>query len=108
VVLISEGPESHSSEHARLFFLLKDPFVVAMANFLKHRELTRSITQLKEAEAHIRRLNEDLEQRVRDRTNELEQEVRERRQAEQALQHAKEEAEAANQAQKHLSGEYES
>ena len=96
VVLLSEGPESHTSEHARLFFLLRDPFVMAMANFLKHRELMFNITQLQEAEASIRKLNEDLELRVIERTNELEQEVRERKQTEMALQHAKETAEAAN------------
>ena len=39
VVLITEGMEGYNAEHAHLFSLLKDPFVVAMSNALKHHEL---------------------------------------------------------------------
>ncbi|MCP4399084.1 MAG: sigma-54 factor interaction domain-containing protein, partial [bacterium] len=41
VVLITNGQESYNAEHARLFSLVKEPFVIAMSNTLKHRELAQ-------------------------------------------------------------------
>jgi len=41
LVAMSEGVERFSEEHARLFSLLKEPFVVAMSNALRHREVIR-------------------------------------------------------------------
>ena len=40
VVLITDGEGGYNEEHARLFALLKDPFMVAMSNALQHHELT--------------------------------------------------------------------
>ncbi len=39
VVLITEGMEGYTPEHAKFLALLKEPFVVAMSNALKHHEL---------------------------------------------------------------------
>ena len=39
LVLINEGNEAYNTEHARLLSLLKDPFVIAISNTLKHREV---------------------------------------------------------------------
>ncbi len=39
VVLITDGQEDYNTEHVRLLSLLKEPFVVAMSNALKHHEL---------------------------------------------------------------------
>jgi formate hydrogenlyase transcriptional activator len=41
LVLLAEGRNRFSREHARLFSLLKEPFAVALANTLKHREVLR-------------------------------------------------------------------
>jgi transcriptional regulator with GAF, ATPase, and Fis domain len=41
LVLVSEGPEGYSEEHAKLLSLLKEPFVVAMSNTLEHREVVK-------------------------------------------------------------------
>jgi signal transduction histidine kinase len=41
LVVMSEGAERFSEEHARLLLLLKEPFVVAMSNALRHREVIR-------------------------------------------------------------------
>lgn len=39
LVLITEGKEKYTPEHSRLVSLLKEPFVIAMSNTLKHREV---------------------------------------------------------------------
>jgi transcriptional regulator with GAF, ATPase, and Fis domain len=41
LVLITEGKERYIEEHARLLFLLKEPFVIALSNTLKHREVLK-------------------------------------------------------------------
>jgi transcriptional regulator with GAF, ATPase, and Fis domain len=41
LVLISEGKEKYIEEHARLLSLLKEPFVIALSNTLKHREVLK-------------------------------------------------------------------
>jgi transcriptional regulator with GAF, ATPase, and Fis domain len=40
-VVVSDGPEVYNSEHARLLSLLKEPFVIAMSNALRHREVLK-------------------------------------------------------------------
>jgi len=41
LVLLAEGRERFSEEHARLFSLLKEPFTIALSNTLKHQEVLR-------------------------------------------------------------------
>ena len=41
LVLLAEGREKFSGEHARLFSLLKEPFAIALSNTLKHQEVLR-------------------------------------------------------------------
>ena len=41
LVLVAEGVEGFTAEHARLLYLLKEPFVVAMSNAVKHREVAQ-------------------------------------------------------------------
>ena len=41
LVLITEGKEKYNEEHIRLLSLLKEPFVIALSNTLKHRELLK-------------------------------------------------------------------
>jgi transcriptional regulator with GAF, ATPase, and Fis domain len=41
LVLLAEGRNRFSEEHARLFSLLKEPFAIALSNTLKHREVLR-------------------------------------------------------------------
>ena len=37
LVLITDGKEKYHTEHSRLLSLIKDPFVIALSNALKHR-----------------------------------------------------------------------
>ena len=41
VVLVAEGADRYTDDHAHLFATLKEPFFVAMSNTLKHREVLR-------------------------------------------------------------------
>jgi transcriptional regulator with GAF, ATPase, and Fis domain len=41
LVLLAEGRERFSEEHARLFSLLNEPFAIALSNTLKHQEVLR-------------------------------------------------------------------
>jgi transcriptional regulator with GAF, ATPase, and Fis domain len=41
LVLITEGNEKYNAEHTRLLSLIKDPFVIALSNTLKHREVLK-------------------------------------------------------------------
>jgi transcriptional regulator with GAF, ATPase, and Fis domain len=41
LVLLAEGRDRFSDEHARLFSLLKEPFAIALSNALKHQEILR-------------------------------------------------------------------
>ncbi len=39
LALLAEGKDRYTEEHARLYGLLKEPFLLAMSNTLKHREI---------------------------------------------------------------------
>ena len=41
LVIITEGNEKYNAEHTRLLSLLKEPFVIALSNTLKHREVLK-------------------------------------------------------------------
>jgi len=41
LVFITEGPEIYNEEHTRLLYMLKEPFVIALSNTLKHREILK-------------------------------------------------------------------
>jgi transcriptional regulator with GAF, ATPase, and Fis domain len=41
LVLISEGKEKYTEKHSKLLSLLKEPFVIALSNTLKHREVLK-------------------------------------------------------------------
>jgi transcriptional regulator with GAF, ATPase, and Fis domain len=41
LVLLAEGRERFSEDHARLFSLLKEPFAIALSNTLRHQEVLR-------------------------------------------------------------------
>jgi len=41
LVFITEGPEIYNEEHSRLLSMLKEPFVIALSNTLKHREILK-------------------------------------------------------------------
>ena len=41
LVLLAEGRDRFSEEHARLFSLLNEPFAIALSNTLKHQEVLR-------------------------------------------------------------------
>ena len=55
VVLTAEGADRYTEEHARLLLLLEDPFTVAMANTLQHRELIRLRDRLAEDYRYLQR-----------------------------------------------------
>jgi transcriptional regulator with GAF, ATPase, and Fis domain len=41
LALVAEGKNRYSEEHARLLSLLREPFTIALANFLKHEEVLK-------------------------------------------------------------------
>jgi transcriptional regulator with GAF, ATPase, and Fis domain len=41
LILLAEGRDRFSEEHARLFSLLNEPFAIALSNTLKHQEILR-------------------------------------------------------------------
>ncbi|MCD4848613.1 MAG: sigma 54-interacting transcriptional regulator [Candidatus Aegiribacteria sp.] len=41
LVLVSEGKEKFTEKHAKMLSLLKEPFVIALSNTLKHREVLK-------------------------------------------------------------------
>lgn len=55
VLLFSNSSDEFNAEHARLAALLHDPFAVALANVLKHRELMRLKDLLAEDNQYLRR-----------------------------------------------------
>jgi transcriptional regulator with GAF, ATPase, and Fis domain len=55
VVLTAEGPDRYTDEHARLLLLLEDPFTIALANALQHRELIRLRNRLAEDYQQLQR-----------------------------------------------------
>lgn len=55
VLFFSDSTNGFTSEHARLAALLHDPFAVALANVLKHRELVRLKDLLADDNQYLRR-----------------------------------------------------
>jgi transcriptional regulator with GAF, ATPase, and Fis domain len=55
VVLTAEGPDRYVDEHARLLGLLMNPFAVAFANTLQHREVLRLRDRLAEDNRYLQR-----------------------------------------------------
>ncbi len=55
VVLTAEGPDRYGPEHARLLRLLEDPFTIALANTLEHREVLRLRDRLAEDNRYLHR-----------------------------------------------------
>jgi len=55
VVLTAEGPDRYTVEHARLLNLLEDPFTIALANTLVHREVLRLRDRLADDNRYLNR-----------------------------------------------------
>ena len=55
IVLTAEGADRYSAEHARLLLLLEDPFTIALANTLEHREVLRLRDRLADDNRYLHR-----------------------------------------------------
>jgi len=55
VVVTTKARDGYSKEHVRLFGLLKDPFTIALANTLKHREVIRLRDRLADDNKYLQR-----------------------------------------------------
>jgi transcriptional regulator with GAF, ATPase, and Fis domain len=55
VILNADGADRYSVEHARLFQLLHDPFTIALANTLVHREVLRLRDRLADDNRYLNR-----------------------------------------------------
>ncbi|MCP3961084.1 MAG: sigma-54-dependent Fis family transcriptional regulator [bacterium] len=55
IVLTAEGRDRYTSEHARLLRLLEDPFTIALANTLEHREVLRLRDRLADDNRYLHR-----------------------------------------------------
>jgi len=55
IVLTAEGAGRYGEEHVRLFRLLREPFTIALANTLKHRELIRLRDRLTDDNKYLHR-----------------------------------------------------
>ena len=55
VVLTADGPDRYSDEHARLLELLEDPFSIALANTLVHREVLQLRDRLADDKLYLNR-----------------------------------------------------
>ena len=55
VVLTAEGGDRYTAEHARLLNLLEDPFTIALANTLVHREVLRLRDRLADDNLYLNR-----------------------------------------------------
>ncbi len=55
VVLTAEGADRYVQEHARLLELLEDPFTIALANTLEHREVLRLRDRLADDNRYLHR-----------------------------------------------------
>jgi transcriptional regulator with GAF, ATPase, and Fis domain len=55
IVLTAEGADRYKQEHVRLLGLLKEPFTIALANTLKHRELIRLRDRLADDNKYLNR-----------------------------------------------------
>jgi transcriptional regulator with GAF, ATPase, and Fis domain len=55
VVLIAEGEDRYTLEHARLLRLLEDPFTISLANTLVHREVLRLRDRLADDNLYLNR-----------------------------------------------------
>ena len=53
VVLTAEGADRYDADHARLLGLLEEPFTIALANVLVHREVVRLRDRLAEDYRHL-------------------------------------------------------
>ncbi|MDH3214325.1 MAG: sigma 54-interacting transcriptional regulator, partial [Myxococcales bacterium] len=53
VVLTAEGTDRYDADHARLLGLLEEPFTIALANVLVHREVVRLRDRLAEDYRHL-------------------------------------------------------
>ena len=53
VVLTAEGADRYDTDHARLLGLLEEPFTIALANVLVHREVVRLRDRLAEDYRHL-------------------------------------------------------
>jgi transcriptional regulator with GAF, ATPase, and Fis domain len=55
IVFIAERPDRYNEEHARLVSLLADPFAIALANALTHREVLRLRDRLADDNRYLNR-----------------------------------------------------
>ncbi len=55
LVLTAEGADRYTPEHARLLRLLEDPFTIALANALEHREVLRLRDRLADDNRYLHR-----------------------------------------------------
>jgi len=55
IVLTAEGADRYKEEHIRLLRLLREPFTIALANTLKHRELIRLRDRLADDNKYLNR-----------------------------------------------------
>jgi transcriptional regulator with GAF, ATPase, and Fis domain len=55
VVLVARGADRYTEEHARLLRLLEDPFTIALANTLVHREVLRLRDRLADDNLYLNR-----------------------------------------------------
>ena len=55
VVLTAEGPDRYTHSHAGLFEVLEDPFTIALANTLVHREVLRLRDRLADDNRYLQR-----------------------------------------------------
>ncbi|MGD2123384.1 MAG: sigma 54-interacting transcriptional regulator [Gemmatimonadota bacterium] len=55
LALIAEGDDRFTEEHARLYATLKEPFFVAMANTMRHREVVRLKNRLADDNQYLNR-----------------------------------------------------
>ncbi len=55
IVLTAQGADRYKPEHARLLLLLQDPFTIALANTLEHREVLRLRDRLADDNRYLHR-----------------------------------------------------
>ena len=55
IVLTAEGADRYTAEHARLLLLLEEPFTIALANTLEHREVLRLRDRLADDNRYLHR-----------------------------------------------------
>lgn len=55
LVILAEGRDRFSKEHAQLFLLLKEPFAIALGNILRHQEILRLKELLDDDKRYLQR-----------------------------------------------------